>query len=205
MSVTVASQEREVAGDRGPIPVPQDDASQWRPRRHRSHDRGQERDADRFLLRGLALRARPHLRSVALPGAHALQGHRAPPRSDADLRGDRGRRRRAQRGDVPRGDELLVQGAVVALHGRVRRPGRYRAQLGDRRRRARQGALGHPRGDPLHPGLPGRARPRRDRRGGLGRPSRSAARSPAPRRPSAGSTARRWSTSGSATTGRAGW
>ena len=41
----------------------------------------------------------------------------------------------------------------------------------DRRRRARQGALRHPRGDPLHPGLAGRARPRRDRRGGLGRPA----------------------------------
>ena len=52
-----------------------------------------------------------HAGHLPLPGAHALQGHREAARPDADLPGDRGRRRHSQRRHRPRGDELLVQGA----------------------------------------------------------------------------------------------
>ncbi|CAA9552154.1 MAG: FIG007959: peptidase, M16 family, partial [uncultured Thermomicrobiales bacterium] len=152
-----------------PVPLPQDDPAERRPRRHRPDDRRQIGEPDLLLRRRLPLRAGPGRRHLPLSRAHALQGDRAPPRPDADLAGDRGGRRRPQRGHRPRIDHLLVQDPEHPLRLRLRRPRRHPAQLRDRYRRARQGALGDHRGDPLHPGLAGGRRPRGDRRGRLGR------------------------------------
>ena len=132
-----------------------------------------------------------------------FKGTAAYPIDARDQRGDRGRRRLVQRRDRPRVDRLLGPRARGARRERaIDVLGELIVRPRPRRRRHRQRAGGHRRGDPLVPRRPGRVRQILFQHGDVRRRRRSAARSAATRRTSGPCRRRRSATSGGRPTGR---